>query len=365
MRVLIASSFVSPHVGGVERFVDWAREALAEREHAVRVLACAYEDSSADVVVPTRYLMSTDWPLPVGGARRIAREVGRADVVLANSHRHVLPALVIGEARRAHTPALLGVHTAYDGVSDSRAYAALGAVFDRLVVPVELRHAVPLVVARSSGAYVERKWGHAAVRVPFEARATAHGHDPAPAPPARIVWAGRLAPEKDPLLAVRACEHARARVDLRLDVFGDGPLLEPLRQAAAGLPWLRLRGGRGWHEVMAAQERAQLVLSSSAQDSMQLAILEPMARGVPAVATDVGDARAYFPEPLAHLCVPPGRADVLGAAIVAALSDANDEQWRRNGERLREQHSHAAAVDAFEQALQAAASGRLRQPQRP
>ena len=40
MRILLVSSFVVPHAGGVEQFVQTVRELLAARDCEVRLLAC-------------------------------------------------------------------------------------------------------------------------------------------------------------------------------------------------------------------------------------------------------------------------------------------------------------------------------------
>src|SRR4051812_49029071 len=92
-QVLIVSSFVLPHVGGVEHFVYLAREALRQSGWEVRVLACrpTGEIPDADVTLPTWYVAHSGWPLPVGGWWRLWREVGRADLLLVNGHRNMLP----------------------------------------------------------------------------------------------------------------------------------------------------------------------------------------------------------------------------------------------------------------------------------
>src|SRR4051794_36228863 len=112
MRVLIVSSFVLPHAGGVERFVATLREVLAGRGHSVRVLACRRpgDDDTADVALPSRFLGPGDWPLPVGGWTRLWREVGRADAVIANNATHVVSDAAVVAARRQGVPALLVVH---------------------------------------------------------------------------------------------------------------------------------------------------------------------------------------------------------------------------------------------------------------
>jgi hypothetical protein len=54
MHVLLVSSFVLPHAGGVEQFVATIRRMLEDRGHVVRLLACRLpgRDGTADAVVP-------------------------------------------------------------------------------------------------------------------------------------------------------------------------------------------------------------------------------------------------------------------------------------------------------------------------
>src|SRR4029453_13398426 len=92
-RALLVSSFVLPRSGGIEQFVDIAARLLRGHGWRVRVLACRPRagDVEADATVPARYLGGGGWPLPVGGLRTLWREVGEADVVVANGTRHLLP----------------------------------------------------------------------------------------------------------------------------------------------------------------------------------------------------------------------------------------------------------------------------------
>ena len=75
MRVLLVSSFVLPHAGGVEQFVATLRALLEQSGCEVRVLACRRpgEDTTADVVLPTRFIGPSGWPLVTGGWETLCR----------------------------------------------------------------------------------------------------------------------------------------------------------------------------------------------------------------------------------------------------------------------------------------------------
>src|SRR5690348_3263189 len=111
-RVLVVSSFVLPRPGGVEQFVAGAAALFRAQGWKVRVLACRPRDgdAEADITVPTVFVRAGGWPLPIGGGRALWREIGRADVVVANGTRHVLPNLATFIARLRRTPVLFVLH---------------------------------------------------------------------------------------------------------------------------------------------------------------------------------------------------------------------------------------------------------------
>lgn len=347
------SSFVLPHAGGVEQFVATVRRMLEERGAQVRVLACRRpgEDTSADAVVPARFVGGSGWPLPVGGLRTLWEEVGRADAVAANGSLHVLPALAVLAARRRRVPALLIVHGSGQALpTGSRAFRALRTGYQRTLGRLAARRALTVSVSQAGVAGTLRTYGVRARHMPYplpELPAAAPVAGPGQEEPLRVAWIGRLSPEKDPELAVAAVDRLRERRPAVLDMYGEGRLRERLEPLAASRPWLTLHGSRPWPEVLAAQERAHAVLSTSVWDNAQVALLEALARGVPAVSTDVGDARRYLTDPsLGRFCVPPRDAGALADALVVVAESY--ERWRdafaANGERLRAVHGGAIAV---------------------
>ena len=62
MRILLVSSFVVPHAGGVEQFVQTVREMLEARGCEVRLLACRRdgEDATAQRTAENRRLPGAD-----------------------------------------------------------------------------------------------------------------------------------------------------------------------------------------------------------------------------------------------------------------------------------------------------------------
>jgi len=352
-------------VGGVEQFVETARTILLDRGCDVRVLACrrAGDDAAADDTVPTRFLGRSSWPLPVGGWRTVWRGVQQADVVVANNARHPLPVLAVLVARLQRRGAIFVVHGSGEGPqTGSRVYRFVRATFQRTLARRAVRISRPLSVSRAGVASIRRLYGVEAGYLPYPLRVlppVAATPQLTTDEPLRVVWVGRLFPEKDPVLAVRAVERLRDEQRATLDVYGRGILESQLAGLARSRPWLRLHGSRGWDEIQEVQAAAHLCLSTSAADNVQVAVLEALSRGIPVVSTRVGDAFHYYlTDALGRFCVAAGEPDSIAGAILELCSSypSYREDFGRNGELLTAQHAKAPSVLARlidETALQA------------
>lgn len=351
--VLLVSSFVRPHPGGVEEFVHSSRILLEERGLATRVLACRLPglDTSADAVVPTRFAGSSSWPLPTGGLRTLWQEVSASDIVVANNARHLLPVLSVVLARTRGRAAFLVVHGSGAGpYAGSRAFELVRSIFQRTLGRLAVRLSHPVSVSQAGVEGTRRLYGVEASYVPYPLRELL----PLSTPTAlegegamRIAWIGRLFPEKDPLLAVAAVETLRRRREAVLDVYGDGPLRPELERLAGQRPWLVVHGARSWEDVQALQAGAHACLATSAADNVQVAVLEALSRGIPTVSTRVGDAPFYYASSLRHLCVAPGDPEATADALfeLASSYERYRHEFAANADILRARH--AAAGEAL------------------
>jgi glycosyltransferase involved in cell wall biosynthesis len=344
---------VLPHAGGVEQFVETAREVLLAHGCDVRVLACRLpgSDATADDTVPARFLGRSSWPLPVGGWRTVWRAVRQADVVIANNARHVLPVWAILVARLQRRGAIFVVHGSGEGPpTGSSVYRLVRAAFERTLARRAVRMSHSVSVSRAGVAWVRRLYGVEASYLPYPLRVPPPvGATPqlTADEPVRVVWVGRLAPEKDPVLAVRAVERLRNERQATLDLYGGGILDGELADLARTRPWLRLHGSRDWDEIQAVQATAHLCLSTSAADNVQVAVLEALSRGIPVVSTRVGDApRYYLLGPLGRFCVAPGDPDAIAGAIIELCFSFRSYRadFDLNGQRLTAQHAEAPSV---------------------
>jgi glycosyltransferase involved in cell wall biosynthesis len=349
-RALIVSSFVLPRPGGVEQFVDVAARLLRGEGWRVRVLACrpATGEAQADATIPTRFLGSAGWPLPVGGWRLLWREIGEADVVIANGTRHLLPNVAAFAAHLRGKRVLFVLHGSGAPFSTSSFvyHRVLGRLFERLITRPALRIALPVSLSQAGVRGSRTRYGVKAAYVPFPLRELL---PVAPttldsAEPIRIVWVGRLYGEKNPLAAVEVVEHVRRRRPARLDVYGSGPLLPALQELARDRPWLAVRGARTWEEIQQVQGAAHVCLSTSLRDATQIAVLEPLARGVPVVSTRVGDAAGYYAPGLRSFSVAPENCEAAAEAILTLASsyDRYRARFAANALELVRRHRDGA-----------------------
>lgn len=350
-RALLVSSFVRPHRGGVEEFVESARSLLEQEGWATRTLACRLPRlrAAADAVVPTRFLGPSSWPLPSGGWRTVWREAGAADVVIANGTSHLLPVLAVCAARARGRGAVLVLHGSgeYPGPRIMRLARWL---FQRMLTRTALRLSRPASVSRAGVDGARRVYGVDASYLPFPVRELAPPPStppPAPDEPIRLVWVGRLFEEKDPVLAVEAVELLRGEREAVLEVCGDGPLRPELERLATDRPWLVLHGARSWEDAQALQGSAHACVASSIADNVQVAVLEALCRGIPTLSTRVGDAPAYYIRPaIRHLCVEPRNAVALERALLdlAESYETYRPEFLANADALRAHHAAAGAA---------------------
>ena len=98
----------------------------------------------------------------------------------------------------------------------------------------------------------------------------------------RILFAGRLAPEKN--LSV-VLEAARAHPDLEFVVIGDGPLRKHIEKESAGMGNFRMTG---WLDRVALRkevDESDLLILPSHMETFGTVALEAMARGRPALVS--------------------------------------------------------------------------------
>lgn len=146
------------------------------------------------------------------------------------------------------------------------------------------------------------------------------------------LWAGaflRLHPQKRPLDLV---ETARRLSDSpwRVLVAGGGPLESDVDRAAAGLRpgrFVRLPFQR---DVDTLYDAVDLVVSPSAYEGLPVLLLDAAARGIPVVATAVGDVPLLLADGGGRLVDRPGDLDAFTEAVRQLSDDSvREEEGRR------------------------------------
>jgi glycosyltransferase involved in cell wall biosynthesis len=104
-----------------------------------------------------------------------------------------------------------------------------------------------------------------------------------PKPFRRVLFAGRLAPEKN-LPAVM--EAARALPDLEFVLAGEGPLRKQLAREAETMPNVRMTGWLEREQLLTEMDQCNVLLLPSYHETFGTVALEAMARGRPALVSE-------------------------------------------------------------------------------
>jgi glycosyltransferase involved in cell wall biosynthesis len=147
---------------------------------------------------------------------------------------------------------------------------------------------------------------------------------------------GRLAWEKGVDVFVRAAARVLAQMpEARFVVVGEGPDREKLQRLVEELKvgdGVRMLGRR--EDMPGVYASLDVMVSSSRQEGLPMAILEGMASGLPLVATAVGEVPTVVKDDRTGVLVPPDDAEALAAAIAGLLRDP--ERRRRLGAAARQ-----------------------------
>jgi len=145
-----------------------------------------------------------------------------------------------------------------------------------------------------------------------------------------VVMVARLAPPKDPVTFVRA---AALVPGARFVLVGDGELAEEVRKASAGTDVLFLPPDTPVRRLLA---RSRAAVLTTASEALPLFLIEALAEGVPAVATDLPGCRDASAD--CALYVPPEDPRALAAAVTRLVED--DALHARLSAAARERACH-------------------------
>jgi glycosyltransferase involved in cell wall biosynthesis len=167
-----------------------------------------------------------------------------------------------------------------------------------------------------------------------------------------VAFIGRLERQKNPLLLLRAAARVVRETPETIFAFaGTGRLEARCRAEADRLGLAQSVRWLGWlPDIRPLLARMDLIALPSAWEGMPNVILEAMACGKPAVATDVGGCAELIVEGRTGFLVPPGDEAALAERILRVLRDASLR--RRLGaaarQRVDSEFSIAAMVEKNE-----------------
>jgi glycosyltransferase involved in cell wall biosynthesis len=228
-------------------------------------------------------------------------------------------------ARRLGIPACTGFHTRFDDFAHHYGFGFLTPAVFACLRRFHNRAAATLVPTRELAGFLEANgFRHVhLLRRAVDTRLFHPGHRDlslraewgVPADGLALVHVGRLAPEKNIELAVRAFAAIQARQpDARCVIVGDGPSRAELQRKH---PEILFAGIRRGEDLARHYASGDLFLFPSLTETFGNVTLESLASGVPVVAFDYGAAREHIHSATSGARVPTGDAEAFVDAAVA------------------------------------------------
>jgi glycosyltransferase involved in cell wall biosynthesis len=354
MRVAIITETWPPEINGVALTVQSLARGLAALGHTVELVRPRQE---ADADTPMSSQVGDFEQLLLPGAA-LPRYPGLRFGLPA--HRHLykhwskqrpdalyiategpLGFSALGAARRLDIPACTGFHTRFDDFVNHYGLGLLTPLVFAYLRRFHNRAAATLVPTAELVEFLGSN-GFRNVRLLRRAVDTHSFHPERRDGALRTEWGlaeddlavmhvGRIAPEKNLGLAVRAFEairlvHPRAR----FIIVGDGPAREALAQQH---PDIQFAGMRRGEDLARHYASGDMFLFPSRTETFGNVTLEALASGLPVVAFDYGAAREHIRNELAGARVALGDDNAFVTAAVATAARATGSRGSTSGPR--------------------------------
>ncbi|WP_192805201.1 glycosyltransferase family 4 protein [Noviherbaspirillum aerium] len=311
LKVLFISPTVACYIGGTETVVSQLAERIKGRAE-LTVLSAVPEDGARLLIDAAGFELIT---LPFLG--RDSRGNRLLSKLLMTSRFKIESFSFFRSLARSGVDLarfdVIATFYEADAYLLEKRYPALRERFRHLLPGVSMRRFFKRVPARDvfffgyrAAPRAERKWG---VKVQSLPLGVDERFFPAAAPAwpeeRRLVFVGRLDKSKHAdWLAQFFAASGLAQQGYRLDIIGDGPLLESLRAAHGPDSGIRLHGRKRQEEVIGLLHGAFLLLHPTDLESFGLTILEGMAAGVPVITHELDSVKVWagnHPRYAAHL----------------------------------------------------------------
>lgn len=184
-------------------------------------------------------------------------------------------------------------------------------------------------------------------------RPSERGHR-SPEDPLRVLFVGRLVPEKGPTILLDAIEQM-GDVPVSVQVVGSGPLADDLARMVAERRLghrVELVGPLGQDELPDRYRWADVLCLPSFAEGLPVVLMEALATRLPVVTTSIAGIGELVRDGETGLITPPGRADLLAAALQVlhrdpALRDRLGRAGRERIEQLFLPGPNAAVMDSL------------------
>lgn len=344
LRVCYVLSHFYPRESGAERQAMAQGSELARRGHGVRVVTRAIPGRPRDETV--RGVTIHRWVEPtergpmfaisfVAGVVRALRRL-RPEYDLVHTHQGLWESVSCGLAR----PWLRGAPTLIQPAS-SGYYGEAEEMARTKGFPLLRRLAMNNTAFAAISADIERQW--LAMGVPtsrmirMASGVDAEAYRPGPSaveaglpPRPRVVFTGRLHPQKNLDLLLDIWPEVASKTGAALVLVGDGPERDRLAARAEELGILdRVHFTGPVHGPAEHLRAADAFVLPSVAEGMSNSLLEAMATGLPCLASDIG-----------------GNTDLLGVAGAGLLVPDDRRAWTEALVRVLSDRDLAAALGA-------------------
>ena len=292
MRVVLASDWWPPRLGGIESQMADLAGVLASRGHQVHVLTTTDHSLAIPGVTVERVALPKVGHLAAPDPRRLRDIANRLEHLAPDvMHAHgMFSSFALGATVAAHRAGVPSVFTVHSLLRPWPVFVG-GSALLRMFAN---RADVLTGVSAATVGDVARASGREAVRVPNGVHLADWRVVRQPATGVRIVAVTRLVPKKWPIDLVYALREAVTRLkgaDVTLTIAGDGPEQPKLERLAISLGVanrLQLLGRCSRDQVQSLLSTASLLAHPVRLEAFGLAILEARAAGVPVVAMAAG-----------------------------------------------------------------------------
>jgi glycosyltransferase involved in cell wall biosynthesis len=363
MRIAIVTETWPPEINGVALTVQSLAQGLAALGHSIEIVRPRQDDEPAASIAGLDHAPMPGAALPrypglrfgLPAHRQLHRRWShqRPDVLYIATEGP-LGLTALGAARRLGIPSSTGFHTRFDDYARFYGFGFLTPIVyaylrrfhnraDATIVPtVEL--AEFLESNRFRNVRLLRRAVDTKLFHPSRRDETLRAEWRLRESDVAVTYVGRIAPEKNLDLAVRAFRAIEARhPGTKFVLVGDGPARKSLSAANPDFVFAGMRRG---DDLARHYASGDIFLFPSLSETFGNVTLEALASGVPVVAYDYGAAREHMKASDVGACVEQNDADAFIAAAIALADNVPRRARLRENARAAVEGLDPASVSA-------------------